>query len=480
MRGRDLPTDAEFGRPQWMFGTATWAFAGPSRMVVSPTRGTAAGISRRRRRDRRAGAVSPTDLEPHDGWRPPRRTPCSVAGSATQPDAVVRVDLAPVRSRRSRRPRRWRSTPAISRFPRRSSFQPPAALTAHAFYYPPRNRDFAAPAGERPPLIVISHGGPTTAHERDARSGGAVLDQPRLRGGRRELRRQLRLRPRVPRALNGQWGIVDVEDVVGAARYSSRPGQADRDRLIIRGGSAGGYTTLAALTFHPGVFKAGASYYGISDLEVLARDTHKFESRYLDTLIGPYPGSAGPLLARVADSLRRPAVVSAHPVPGTRRQGRAAESVGDDGGRGAGEGAAGRLSGLRRRAARLPQGGDDRPHASRPNCISTARCSDSRQRTRSSRCGSTTWGILSPAMNRSSTTWSRTTPERRAPFRAAHIPWPVASRDRSGGFAILRTRCSRLVAGGRERMRPANCVSGGITCDAERHAGRPTGSNCRA
>src|SRR6185295_6135669 len=90
--------------------------------------------------------------------------------------------------------------------------------------------------------------------------------------------------------LKGQWGIIDVEDAVGGAQAMVAQGKADANRLVIRGGSAGGYTTLAALTFHQ-TFKAGASYYGISDIEVLAHDTHKFESRYLDSLIGPYPAS---------------------------------------------------------------------------------------------------------------------------------------------------------------------------------------------
>jgi dipeptidyl aminopeptidase/acylaminoacyl peptidase len=89
--------------------------------------------------------------------------------------------------------------------------------------------------------------------------------------------------------LNWEWGIVDVDDNINAAKYLIEQGKADPDRLIIRGGSAGGYTTLAALTFHPEVFGAGASYYGVSDVEALAKETHKFESRYLDTLIGPYP-----------------------------------------------------------------------------------------------------------------------------------------------------------------------------------------------
>jgi dipeptidyl aminopeptidase/acylaminoacyl peptidase len=161
--------------------------------------------------------------------------------------------------------------------------------TAHAFYYPPRNAGYTAAEGERPPLIVISHGGPTTAAlpTLDLRvqfwttRGFAVVDVNY--GGSTGYGRAYRER------LNGGWGIVDVTDVVNAARHLVAERKADPDRLIVRGGSAGGYTALAALTFHPDVFKAGASYYGISDLEVLLRDTHKFESRYLDTLVGPYP-----------------------------------------------------------------------------------------------------------------------------------------------------------------------------------------------
>jgi dipeptidyl aminopeptidase/acylaminoacyl peptidase len=89
--------------------------------------------------------------------------------------------------------------------------------------------------------------------------------------------------------LNDQWGIVDVQDCVNATRYLASRRQADGERLGIRGGSAGGYTTLCALAFTT-TFKVGASYFGVSDLELLAKDTHKFESRYLDKLVGPYPG----------------------------------------------------------------------------------------------------------------------------------------------------------------------------------------------
>ena len=155
-----------------------------------------------------------------------------------------------------------------------------------------------APTDERPPLIAISHGGPTTATNAtlDLRiqfwtsRGFAVVDV-NYRGSSgfgREYRNELR----------GEWGIADVEDMVHAARHLVASGRADESRLVIRGGSAGGYTTLAALTFHPGVFKAGASYYGVSDIEVLARDTHKFEARYLDRLVGPYPEARDTYRAR--------------------------------------------------------------------------------------------------------------------------------------------------------------------------------------
>jgi len=161
-------------------------------------------------------------------------------------------------------------------------------LTAHGFYYPPKNSDFTAPNLERPPLLVKSHGGPTSATvavlmlgiQYWTSRGVAVLDVNY--GGSTGYGRAYRER------LNGNWGIVDVDDCVNGARFLATRGDADGDRLMIDGGSAGGYTTLCALTFRD-QFKAGASFYGVSDAEALAKETHKFESRYLDNLIGPYP-----------------------------------------------------------------------------------------------------------------------------------------------------------------------------------------------
>jgi dipeptidyl aminopeptidase/acylaminoacyl peptidase len=160
--------------------------------------------------------------------------------------------------------------------------------TAYGLYYPPTNPGHEAPEGEKPPLLVDIHGGPTSA----ARSqfqlgvqfwtsrGFAVVDVNY--GGSTGYGRAFR------ELLNGQWGVVDVEDCVAAARFLADRGDVDPDRMAIRGGSAGGFTTLAALAFHD-TFAAGVSKYGVADLAVLAQETHKFESRYLDSLIGPWP-----------------------------------------------------------------------------------------------------------------------------------------------------------------------------------------------
>ena len=159
---------------------------------------------------------------------------------------------------------------------------------AYGFYYAPKNPKYAAPDGELPPLVVHSHGGPTGATG-DSLSlsvqywtsrGIAVVDVNY--GGSTGYGREYRER------LNGTWGIVDVEDCANAARYLVGRGDVDGGRLAISGGSAGGWTTLCALVFTD-LFHAGASHFGVSDAGALARDTHKFESRYLDGLIGPYP-----------------------------------------------------------------------------------------------------------------------------------------------------------------------------------------------
>jgi dipeptidyl aminopeptidase/acylaminoacyl peptidase len=211
-----------------------------------------------------------------------------VAGSPVEPASIVRIDLRTHRPDVLRRSTVSAVDPGYLSRAEAVEFPTAQGVTAHAFYYAPRNRDYAAPAGERPPLLVHSHGGPTGAVgtmldlgiQFWTSRGFAVLDVNY--GGSTGYGRAYRAR------LDGRWGVVDVDDCVNGARHVVARGLADPRRLIIQGSSAGGYTTLCALTFRE-VFTVGASYYGISDLEAMYRETHKFESRYLDRLIGPYP-----------------------------------------------------------------------------------------------------------------------------------------------------------------------------------------------
>ena len=277
---------ADFGRPSWQLGMSTWAFADASRLVVTYQQ---RGRWRLATIDVRTGAFTPvpTDLEPGENITATGTHAVFVGGSTAALEAVVRVELTTAAVETVRSVSEvvvaddYLSPPEAIEFPTENG------LTAHAFFYAPRNRDLIASPDERPPLIVVSHGGPTASTSARLNlevqywtsRGFAVVDVNY--GGSSGYGRDYR------RRLNGLWGIVDVDDCVNAAKYLVARGQADPDRLVIRGRSAGGYTTLAALTFRPDVFGAGASYYGISDLEAMALETHKFESRYLDSLLGP-------------------------------------------------------------------------------------------------------------------------------------------------------------------------------------------------
>jgi dipeptidyl aminopeptidase/acylaminoacyl peptidase len=285
---REPLAQAEFGRPQWLFGWATWAFAGERRMVASYVR---QGRWRLATIDTAAGTLTnvPTNLEPLEWLTATRTHAVYIAASPDTPPAVVRTNLDTGRTEMLRSSATLPLEREYIAVPDSIEFPTSGGLTAHAFYYPPTNAGFAAVSSDRPPLIVISHGGPTTQTKAAldlqvqywTTRGFAVVDVNY--GGSSGFGRAYRQR------LNGKWGIVDVEDSINAAKHLVGTGKADPRRLVIRGGSAGGYTTLAALAFHPDVFAAGASYYGVSDVEALATDTHKFESRYLDTMIGPYP-----------------------------------------------------------------------------------------------------------------------------------------------------------------------------------------------
>ena len=277
---------AEFGKPQWALGTTTYAFASENRIVVTYTEGGRWHLA--------LLSLEPRRLEPIDLACEPMRSVAAttdaayfVAGYVSEGPAIVRVALDGTGTEVLKRSRDDALDPNLVSRAEAIEFES-GGQTVHAFYYAPSNPGFEAPAGTTPPLLVLSHGGPTGATDANfdpelqfwTTRGFAVVDvnYGGSTGHGRAYRRRLR----------GQWGIVDVRDAVKAAEHLVAAGKADPERIITRGGSAGGYTTLAALAFHD-TFKAGASYYGISDLEVLARDTHKFESRYLDQLVGPYP-----------------------------------------------------------------------------------------------------------------------------------------------------------------------------------------------
>jgi dipeptidyl aminopeptidase/acylaminoacyl peptidase len=196
--------------------------------------------------------------------------------------------------------------------PKAIEFPTEGGLTAHAIYYPPRNQRYEAPPGEQPPLMVRCHGGPTSSagptytfeyHYWTSR-GFAVVDVNY--GGSSGYGRAYRTR------LNGNWGVVDVDDCINAARYLVGQGQADRSRVWITGGSAGGFTVLLSLTKRE-FYDAGASHYGIGDLELFIKETHKFESHYVDTLVGPYPERADLYRDRsaihFADNLKCPVIL---------------------------------------------------------------------------------------------------------------------------------------------------------------------------
>jgi dipeptidyl aminopeptidase/acylaminoacyl peptidase len=278
---------AEFGMPQWALGMTTVAVISATRLLCA---WTSRGAWRMGELNVETRKFTPFDL-PYSaitGVQANATRAVFLAGSPTQEPAVVELNLKTKRVRTLRESRTVALDPAFIAIPRAVEFPTEDGLTAHGFYYPPHNPSYRAPTGERPPLLVMSHGGPTSAvndtlnprYQYWTSRGFAVLDVNY--GGSSGYGRVYRQR------LAGRWGMVDVDDCVNGARYLATHDLADPERLAIRGGSAGGYTTLAALAFRD-AFAAGASLFGVSDLEALARETHKFESRYLDGLIGPYP-----------------------------------------------------------------------------------------------------------------------------------------------------------------------------------------------
>ena len=284
--GRPLaPMEAEFARPDWFFGQSSYTFLGDGRLVAAWSQegifnlGVVAG-----------GRAEPLPIPFSDvsSLQGAGRRIVAIAASARQAPAVVTIDADNGTTEVVKPSRAVDVPPGAISEAQPIVFPTAGGQSAHAFYYSPRLDGFEGRADERPPLIVRSHGGPTGAASPALNleiqfwtsRGFALVDVDY--GGSAGYGREYR------RLLDGQWGLADLDDCVNAARHLASIGKADPRRMVVRGGSAGGYTTLCALTFRK-VFAAGASYYGVADLETLAADTHKFESRYLDRLIGPYP-----------------------------------------------------------------------------------------------------------------------------------------------------------------------------------------------
>ena len=287
---------AELGGPLWSLGTKFYELISATQALIEHgnANGVTLGVL-----DLQSGKTEPIAL-PYVGYGSlvaQDKTAYFLAGSADGPSQVVQLDLANLTStvihetgERVVAPG-YLSTAEAIRFPTAGGGE------AYGYYYAPTNADYAPPEDELPPLMVLMHGGPTGATspvfslaKQFWTSRGFAIVDVNYRGSTGYGRK-------FRQALNEQWGIVDLEDAVAATTYLVSQKKADPDRLLIRGGSAGGYTTLSALAFTD-VFAAGANYFGVSDLKALAEHTHKFESRYLDSMIGPYPEAAEVYTAR--------------------------------------------------------------------------------------------------------------------------------------------------------------------------------------
>ncbi len=311
------PRPADFGAPQWVFGMSTYCSLPDGDLLCTLTEG---GTWRLGRRSSSTGDLRLLDL-PHTEYGTLRSAPGGAALLVASPTLSTSLMHFDTQTEQLSSLRRYGSessasdtSPADSDVSRFSQPSPVEYLSddgvkAHGLFYPPTNPLYEAPAAEHPPLLVRCHGGPTS----QAATGLNLRTQFWTSRGFAVLEVNYRGSSGYGRAyrdaLRGQWGKGEVLDCIAGANSLAQRGLVDEQRLCISGGSAGGYTSLAALTFHD-AFAAGAIYYGVSDLSALARDTHKFESRYLDGLVGPYPEMADVYAERSPlahlDRLKRP------------------------------------------------------------------------------------------------------------------------------------------------------------------------------
>lgn len=293
--------ESEIALPGWVFGRSRYGFTPGGDAVVFAFGGDehlhlgVLHLAEHRLETIETGLATFEALRVRTG---PNGTEVVGVGAGFSTEAAVVSIALPGGAVRYVRPPRALALPAgLVSTPDHITFPSARGRTAHAWFYPPRNPAFDAPPGERPPLVVLSHGGPTAAANPSLNlsvqfwtsRGFAVVDVDY--GGSTGYGRAYR------KLLERAWGVVDVEDCCAAAEWLAAEGRCDPARMVIRGGSAGGFTTLAALTFRS-TFKAGASHYGIGDLAALVAETHKFEARYCDGLIGPYPEAADVYEAR--------------------------------------------------------------------------------------------------------------------------------------------------------------------------------------
>lgn len=300
------PMDADFGRPLWVFGMRSWTALRDGRVLCQS--GTATGDALALL-DPDQRVLEPLPLpwtgldglaarmDPHDAGAAQRF--CFVGASADRFGELVEAEIGGDETRVLRRSTTMELEPDDLSRPQAITFAtgPDGSAESHAYFFPPAHRSCRGAPGEQPPLIVISHGGPTAATspvlnlriQYWTSRGFAVLDV--------DYRGSTGYGRAYRDALKGGWGVVDVEDCVAGARFLAERGDVDPERMAIRGSSAGGLTVLGALTFHD-LFRCGTSLYGVADLAMLAQDTHKFESRYLDSLVGPWPEARDVYAAR--------------------------------------------------------------------------------------------------------------------------------------------------------------------------------------
>lgn len=284
------PRHAEFAAPQWTFGMRYFDFSGQEQLVflASDDHGSKLG-----RLDLIHGKVDEVELlySTLNNLQVSGRKAAMFASSAALAERLLVIDLDTLAQEVVKVANPAHIDTGYLSIPKAIEFPTEDGLTSHAHYYAPKNQDFEGPPGEKPPLVVHCHGGPTSAGgptypfelQYWTSRGFAIVDVDY--GGSSGYGRDYRQR------LNGNWGVVDVDDCINAARHLIEAGHVDPARVSITGGSAGGYTVLLSLTKRK-FYAAGASHYGIGDLVSFVKETHKFESRYVDSLVGPYPERA--------------------------------------------------------------------------------------------------------------------------------------------------------------------------------------------